>query len=367
MGTVFLAKHESGECRETVIEANGGGGGGGDLKIAASVGVNGRNLRDDVLTIQKALNKVSPPDGGPLPPLAEDGWIGQYTNTAITKFQKHHFGWADGRVDPGQKTITKLREYQGVAPPGKASGGSGGAGTVTPDPVTLAQFYAQIEEAKRWINAAQHKLQRARDFVVGLGSFGGGGAEAFALVNKYFHLDKEPKAVVPSRLMYLEGVFQAMKGCIAHSSPMTQQGTGYFQEDPTPGNNPKGKVLAYTYYGGYTRRKKNGEGPPMSKDDNYKGANLRQDTVFVVTHVLKKWQVEMYTATLVHELAHFCGPEIDKPDRIGDHSYRGQPNFLKLSPLLAARTAECYNEFAGESYLHREPNYQHIPGYVPPS
>ncbi len=98
----------------------------------------------------------------------------------------------------------------------------------------------------------------------------------------------------------------------------------------------------------------------MSQEDNYTGANLRQDTIFVCTRVIEQWNLEMYTSTLVHELAHFCGPEVDHPNRIGDHSYRDRPTFFQLEPSWAMRTAECYNEFAGEARLKREPIYRPI-------
>ncbi len=83
-----------------------------------------------------------------------------------------------------------------------------------------------------------------------------------ALVNKYFHLDRiRSDAQALQNLDFIRYTFAQMYVAIAHVSPMTQLGTGYFQEDPTAQNNPAGPNLAYTFYGGFTRRRKNGSGP----------------------------------------------------------------------------------------------------------
>ena len=63
----------------------------------------------------------------------------------------------------------------------------------------------------------------------------------------------------------------------------------------------------------------------------------------------------VYTRVIVHELAHFCGPEVNSSDVIEDHSYRQRPNFFQLTPRQAIRTADCYSEFAGEAKLGVEP------------
>jgi hypothetical protein len=67
-----------------------------------------------------------------------------------------------------------------------------------------------------------------------------------------------------------------MAVCIGHSSPFTELGTGYFQEDPLEAH-----ASGYTFNGGFTRRSQTKTTPPMSKEDNYRGLNKRQDTIFI--------------------------------------------------------------------------------------
>src|SRR5436305_5392756 len=83
--------------------------------ISASVGVGGRNVPEDVRTVQVLLNSIPPAKGGPDPLLDVDGLVGPKTITAIRKFQQSQLGFNDGRVDPGAKTISKLDELQASA------------------------------------------------------------------------------------------------------------------------------------------------------------------------------------------------------------------------------------------------------------
>jgi hypothetical protein len=100
--------------------------------ISASVGLHGRNLHDDTLTVQKLLNGVSEFLGGPNPKLVEDGIVGPKTRAAIQKFQLTHFGWhwADMRVDPDGPTLARLNELNpdSQPPPGPV--------TPTPEPLS---------------------------------------------------------------------------------------------------------------------------------------------------------------------------------------------------------------------------------------
>lgn len=88
-----------------------------EVKISASVGENAKNNKQDVLEIQKALNKIIEHNVlVPLAPLKVDGIAGSNTKTAIRQFQRVSVGAAspDGRVDVGGRTIKKMKEVLAV-------------------------------------------------------------------------------------------------------------------------------------------------------------------------------------------------------------------------------------------------------------
>jgi hypothetical protein len=78
------------------------------LKILKSVGMGGQNNKADVIITQRLLNNfVTALD---LVAIVVDGGCGEKTITAIRKFQTVRFGSAsaDGRVDPGGRTLSAL-------------------------------------------------------------------------------------------------------------------------------------------------------------------------------------------------------------------------------------------------------------------
>jgi len=78
----------------------------------SSTGRDSVNQPDDVTALQDALNDLLPNEGGPIDPLAVTGIMDVPTGQAIRRFQKMHFGWQDGVVDPRQKTLQKLNEMR---------------------------------------------------------------------------------------------------------------------------------------------------------------------------------------------------------------------------------------------------------------
>lgn len=77
--------------------------------INASVGLGGSNRQADVTLVQKLLNAVPSAKGGPVPALKVDGLCGPKTCGAIRQFQTtSKLAFADGRIDPGQKTEQAL-------------------------------------------------------------------------------------------------------------------------------------------------------------------------------------------------------------------------------------------------------------------
>jgi peptidoglycan hydrolase-like protein with peptidoglycan-binding domain len=64
-----------------------------------------------VVTVQFLLNCVPVQQGGPQPELVMDGIAGPKTNRAIEVFQLRNLGFADGRVDPGGRTLRALQQF----------------------------------------------------------------------------------------------------------------------------------------------------------------------------------------------------------------------------------------------------------------
>ncbi len=80
--------------------------------IQAAVGTSpARNNFLDVETIQSLLNQVPSDQGGPTPLLDADGICGPLTIAAIRRFQQTQLSFSDGRVDVGNKTLTRLNDF----------------------------------------------------------------------------------------------------------------------------------------------------------------------------------------------------------------------------------------------------------------
>jgi hypothetical protein len=115
-------------------------------------------------------------------------------------------------------------------------------------------------------------------------------------------------------------------------------------------------AVAYSFFGGFTRKNPKTGKPRLSKEDNYSGPNLREDTIFFCTAALgqlpEAQKLDFFTETLLHELAHWVGPEVTSPRRITDFAGSVDDGRLfKLSPARALRNAETYGQFAAEAAL----------------
>lgn len=95
--------------------------------ISASVGRNGVNRHDDVVTIQEMLNIIPAYQGGPVEDLVVDGKSGEKTVSAIMKFQRFVGIGADGRVDPSGATLAALNTVRAMASAERARGKKAGA------------------------------------------------------------------------------------------------------------------------------------------------------------------------------------------------------------------------------------------------
>jgi len=87
-------------------------------ELVESVGLEGVNRREDVLTVQVLLNKVPQSYGRPDPPLVVDGICGPRLISAIRGFMARQFGLqnAGSTIEPGQRTMEALNKFDAPGP-----------------------------------------------------------------------------------------------------------------------------------------------------------------------------------------------------------------------------------------------------------
>ena len=334
MAKDFLAIETDGTCR--TLENGGGsspgsGAGGGNVRITASVGINGRNLKPDVETIQRALNDVPANQGRPSPILVVDGDCGSKTKNAIQQFQLKHFGWsgADGRVDPNKQTIAKLNEL--------TRGQRQQEENARVNRVTelLAEVFRCIRTAQMNLLMAANAVD-APDVPSPLPSFSR--EERMRLANRHFSIDNHPAARRHDVLRQVLFVYDTMMQVFQR--PGGVWGAYIFSPDPL--NKPHS---AYVMRGG-------GYAAPGDTETR-NGVVMRKDSIYLCSR-MNMITDEMRVYIVVHELAHFVG---NSPEII-DHAYgwHDDPRMQRLTLAQKLLNANNYNNFAFDATHGRKPN-----------
>ena len=329
MSDPVLVRKTNGECVEMKLSKPNQKG----ITITGSVGLYGTNNPSDVRKVQEALNKVPTKAGGPDPALKVDGFIGTKTLAAIAKFQQHHFGWSDQRVDPDNLTMATIRAFLPDAP-----GAPPGPPPTPRDNSTLPLVYATVSIAKRLVTAARSYVEASTNHVNGK-STSKADADKYSILNVYFNVNKLPKNDALAALARIDKVFKTMQLALANSGSLTKENP-IFQPDPEDQKD----IYAFTYSGGYTRKGADGK-PMMSEPDNYSGPNLRENAIYICTG-LDGMAGEFVAYNTVHEMAHWVGPEKGSSNAIKDHSYRHKGDFYNLPAETALKTADSYAMFA---------------------
>jgi hypothetical protein len=223
---------------------------------------------------------------------------------------------------------------------------------------------ALLPRARHWVQTAQLKIDMANEFVRkgpvdpkdAFPSLHDIGKPEMALFNKYFHSDKHPRATQIQHLHQVRRIYDSMQTVLTGSllqAPMFGWGVGYFQPDPEDGTLASQSYFAYTFYGGWHRRRHDGK-PRLSGDDNYSGSGkLRQDTIFFPVAKLLTRSNNFLLETIIHELAHFVGPGgPHNGERVADYTYDTKSDFLTVNNWTALHTADSYGYFAAEAALH---------------
>ncbi len=349
--SIRIASTVNNVCTNIKINENGGEQpwavepSSGAIAVSAPVGINGTNLANDVKTIQDTLNRVSPAEGGASPLLVVDGICGQKTKDAIQKFQLQQFGWsgADGKINPGGQTITRLNEILGGTNRPAASGGSSTpVDDETANEIFKTALTAGLQKAKKWIQAAQANLDIAIIYVdqpdvpTLLPSFGR--AERMRLANRYFKIDEvnmSQRRFILQRIRYVYAtmlqVFERPGGLWGERAFEIDSSGKAFKENPI--------TAAHTDYGGYFK----GSVPNQFQKE------LRADSIFFVRENMSFFvPINNAAGTIVHELSHFCG-DVRMGWRIDDFGAYGEPeiaNVAKLTLAQRVRHADTYTRFA---------------------
>lgn len=321
------------------------------VTLNASVGFNGRNLRDDVVQIQDALNRVGPLNGGPAVPLVVDGFVGPKTVKAIQDFQRAQFPGkqADGRVDPGQRTVGRLNELLiGTPAPndnpvrafaGPPSGGSKHGlvqavlpvlpiGTVTSDAqMSLADRHA--EDAEKRLTAAIRRMNQA---VTAMGKKVQTAKEKELIREINWHFKANADTSPTSHMTKVSTVMATMLAAVKEHNLGTRS---LFKKGQPPSTDPD--AIAWAYLGGWTSMK-------------------QEERQIIITPKF----VTQLSLVIVHELAHFCGGNKStgkdivhraSPDPFPTGTKRedGSTNYRDMPPFHArtnvySYTVYCYPE-----------------------
>jgi Putative peptidoglycan binding domain len=284
------------------------------LGITHAVGSNSRcrNLTDDVLKVQVALNRFTPLEGGPNPKLKEDGIIGSLTSTAIRKFQAKRFeiGAADGIVDVGEKTDRHL---------------ANAASTYTSLPVEMMK---NVAHALNIISRARNAISHARSYKLGVSTLTHIGQKEWGKLENHFQISKFPNW--QHQLQWIDSIYTNMQTAIGY----IPRGMAMVLDEPE--NHNEG-AYAMAFAGGYEVSERSKTYYGLSRGSIYLCA--RMQTV----------KPQAFAYVLIHELAHFVGPTDDSPQvSIGDFAYKDSVNskYDQLLPWQRLHNADCYSQFA---------------------
>ncbi|MBK6972000.1 MAG: peptidoglycan-binding protein [Sterolibacteriaceae bacterium] len=295
-------------------------GGQSAWTIDKSVGQGGFNHKGDVQTIQRLLNLIEVSDGGPMPPLAEDGLVGPKTIGAIRGFQQFHHTGSDGRVDPNGPTLKKMNEVPKNRLAQQNASRLARTAQAMPDLVAMAR-------------KAQRTAEAAMDFLrLGIGS----SKRAHELADLHFAFGRQAQGATIAELAFIRTTFVRAAGVlVSRASPLT-------------GGNPFG-VSIYTI--DPLGRDWMAYSPMQLGDDNRDIPEVHSGHVYLCNRLDAGVVPDLFTHILFHELIHFVDDE-SKEHRIVDHGYREKA--MKLPHSLRMHNSDNYALFASHIHFGRD-------------
>jgi peptidoglycan hydrolase-like protein with peptidoglycan-binding domain len=310
------------------------------VTLKRSVGREGSNLRDDAVQIQDALNRVGALNGGPLIPLAVDGFVGPKTIKAISDFQKAQFPekFPDGRIDPGKRTIGRLNELlvgaptfnnevvgsntANFAPLGNESAFTNVTfpSSTTDGQMALADVHARDAETK--ITAAVQRMNRA---ITAMGKKVRTAKEEQLVREINWHFKANADADPATHMAKVSFVLATMLTAIREHNSGTRS---IFTKGDTPPSDPN--AIAWAYLGGWNSMK-------------------QEERKIIITPKF----VTQLSMVIVHELAHFCGGSRStgkdivhraspEPFPTGEKREDGSTNYRDMPPFHARTNVYSY-------------------------
>jgi len=292
--------------------ALGSGGGGKGLGLKGAVGANARcrNFPDDVRKVQEALNRFPPNEGGPNPKLVVDGIVGPKTSAAIYAFQRKQFGVekADGVVDVGMRTDERL------------------AGVTSTYSSLPAEMMQHIPRTMSIINISRSTISAARNFKTngstGIVNFG---EASWNKLVKHFQLDKFQNWDM--QMTWLDRIYIGMQTAIGH----IPQGMILLADEPANSNEG---AFAFTFAGGFEVEQRN---------KTYQG--IPRGSVYLCPR-MQTMKQDAFSYVLIHELAHFVGPNGQTGVQVDDYGYQHKPGYEGLVPWQRVHNADNFAQFS---------------------
>ncbi len=306
---------------------------GGDDRINSPVGENGRNIADDVRTVQRLLNGVPPGSGGPGKPLKTDGVAGPLTKAAIKQFQSRQLLRADGRVDPEGPTLKKLRALN------LGGGLSGQAAPATPGVTPPAgDITLRLATALLVAPEVRSAIVRARSALEGLLFTPPGGLfreKVEILFNQHFG---RPGKQEKDSFSFVLRNYANMLSAADNPRPSVFGGTFGNFYDIDPVNFVKNKdgepIFAYVRIRGRKNAALDAAGIDFTK--------------IYLTAAVDGRPRDQFLLLGLHELAHLSsnqGPSVF----LEDNAYGFQPKYFTISHQSRLRNADSYANFAFEN------------------